>query len=534
MIDGFHFFKLKERDDIDIKSFKDGIDLEIGTIRGSQETERLLSEGFTRIQEVSTDIQNLNKLKLNRIDLIAQEELVLVHSIELYNQRAPSDKQLHLEDFQKVLLLPPDYDEKGLYIAMSISTHDELVSYLRNNFESLELRGSIIEVAHWWTNDVEQEMLQVYKKALKDEGYLWIDYMFEGGAGTNMKKLLEIREEVQNMPHAIQTYMGPALWEWADKDALINLDEVAVSEHWSENLPPLINEMIQYQDHYYGVPVNMQRVNWLWLNPLVFKDSGALIPETLDELFSSLDLIKDAGYIPLALGGEPWQECTLFENIVLAVGGADFYRKAFIDLDPESLKSSTMSKALEKFRNMRNYIDKDSPGRSWTDTAGLVADGKAAVMIMGDWVKAVFESRGLGYGETGYLSIPTPGTAGIFLNNTDVFAFPKGKKSELTAQETLARIIMDRDVQENFNLLKGSIPARTNIPFEKYDEVSLLSMESVSKDLIIPSFNFRQTAPEQIHDAIVDFISMYFHSDMNSGEAAFHLSALVEELSGDI
>ena len=39
------------------------------------------------------------------------------------------------------------------------------------------------------------------------------------------------------------------------------------------------------------------------------------------------------GFIALAHGGQAWQDNTVFEAVVLGVGGAEYYQKAFVDLD---------------------------------------------------------------------------------------------------------------------------------------------------------------------------------------------------------
>ncbi|WP_426782395.1 extracellular solute-binding protein, partial [Rhizobium beringeri] len=74
---------------------------------------------------------------------------------------------------------------------------------------------------------------------------------------------------------------------------------------------------------------------------------GGTQPKTFDELIALLDKAKAAGVIPLALGGQNWQEATMFDSIVLSTGGPEFYKKAFNDLDEESLKSDTMKKSFD-------------------------------------------------------------------------------------------------------------------------------------------------------------------------------------------
>ena len=45
--------------------------------------------------------------------------------------------------------------------------------------------------------------------------------------------------------------------------------------------------------------------------------------EDWDELIASADKIRAKGYIPLALGGQSWQEIFVFESILIDVGGRD-------------------------------------------------------------------------------------------------------------------------------------------------------------------------------------------------------------------
>ncbi len=80
-------------------------------------------------------------------------------------------------------------------------------------------------------------------------------------------------------------------------------------------------------------PVNVHSVNWLWINKAVMDKIGGTQPKTFDELIALLDKAKAAGVVLLALGGQNWQEATMFDSIVLSTGGTEFYKKAFNDLD---------------------------------------------------------------------------------------------------------------------------------------------------------------------------------------------------------
>ena len=92
---------------------------------------------------------------------------------------------------------------------------------------------------------------------------------------------------------------------------------------------------------------------------------GGTEPKNFDEFVALLDKAKKAGVIPLALGGQPWQEATMFDSIVASTGGTDFYKKAFIDLDEGALKSDTMKKAFDNLGKLRDYVDPNYAGRDW-------------------------------------------------------------------------------------------------------------------------------------------------------------------------
>ena len=129
---------------------------------------------------------------------------------------------------------------------------------------------------------------------------------------------------------------------------------------------------MKYKGHFVAVPVNVHRVNWLYVNPAVLAKAGAKAPTNFSEFFEAADKIKKAGLVAIAHGGQPWQDATVFESVVLGVGGADFYKKSLVQLDQASLTSPTMIKAFETLARIKTYIDKDAAGRDWNLATAMV------------------------------------------------------------------------------------------------------------------------------------------------------------------
>lgn len=494
-------------------------DLVVGMKRDSYTREQLHRAGFKKVQEVTTDVQVLKLFKIGRVDLVAMGETVLEHAIQQYNESVPKERRFDPDDFLAFDVVQESQGDEGVYAVMSKNSNSRLVDGMKRAFADVSRQGRIVEVAHWWTNDVEKEMLQIYRTALQNAGYHWSDYMFEGGAGNRMRKVLESREDVSHRPHVMQTYMGPAVSEWAEKGVLLNLDDVAESENWHKLLPPIVDEGIRFDGHYIAAPVNIQQVNCMWMNSHVLKTAGAEVPETWDELFSVADKIRNAGFTPLSIGTEPWQVGVVFENLVLGLGGVGFHKRAFQKLEPEALGGKTMVLVFDYLRRLKGYTDKDLAGRSWTQSAELVAGGKAGINFMGDWAKNVFKAAGLEPG-VGFLCAPAPGTADIFLNDTDVFAFPKGGSANVAAQTAMARIVMDKLVQREFNMAKGSLPARKDVSQDGFDLCARKSMSLAREGQMVPSFNFHQIVPEETYQLIIDVVGEFYNSDMSPQKAA--------------
>ncbi|MCP6134113.1 extracellular solute-binding protein, partial [Klebsiella pneumoniae] len=89
------------------------------------------------------------------------------------------------------------------------------------------------------------------------------------------------------------------------------------------------------------------------INPEVFKKAGIeQPPATLEQFYAAADKLKAAGFIPLAHGGQPWQDSTVFESVVLSVMGAEGYKKALVDLDKDALTGTEMIKALTELKKV--------------------------------------------------------------------------------------------------------------------------------------------------------------------------------------
>ena len=387
-----------------------------------------------------------------------------------------------------------------------------------------------VEVLHYWTSGGEARSVAELKLLLEGQGHTWKDMAVAGGGGESAATVLKSRILAGNPPTAAQI-KGPSIQEWGEEGVLASLKSVAAKNKWDSLLPKVVADVMKYEGDYVAVPVNVHRVNWMWVNPDVFKKAGAKIPTTWDEFFVAADKIKAAGFIPVAHGGQAWQDATVFESVVLAVGGADFYRKAFVDLDSSALKGDKMVQSFKVLRKIKSYIDEDAPGREWNLATSMVINGKAAMQFMGDWAKGEFTAAGKTPGKD-YECLPAPGTSGAFTFNIDSFIVFEGDDQSKPAREAFAATIMEPEFQEVFNLNKGSIPARLNMPRDKFDSCAHGSMDtfvsSAKTGQLVPSMAHGMSTFSSVQGAIYDVVTQFFNSDTSAKAAAQKLASGVQ------
>ena len=373
-----------------------------------------------------------------------------------------------------------------------------------------------VEVLHWWTSGGEAKAAAALKASMQQKGHTWKDFAVAGGAGDAAMTVLKSRVVSGNAPAAAQI-KGPSIQEWAREGVLANMDDVAKANKWDELLPKAIADGLKYKGNYVAAPVNVHRVNWLWTNPVAFKKAGAKVPTSWDEFFTAAEALKKAGLIAVAHGGQNWQDFTTFESVALGVGGAEFYKKALVQLDPATLKSPTMEKVLTTFKRIKGYTDKNAPGRDWNLATAMVIKGEAGMQFMGDWAKGEFLAANKVPGKD-FGCVAAPGTAKSYTYNVDSFALFKLKDpANQKAQQDLAAAIMSPEFQEVFNLNKGSIPVRLNMKLDKFDECAKTSsadfVATSKAGTLVPSAAHGMAIPSAAEGAIKDVVSQFWNDD---------------------
>ncbi len=379
-----------------------------------------------------------------------------------------------------------------------------------------------VQMLHWWTSGGEAAALNVLKEDLSKEGFAWKDVPVAGGGGDAAMTALKAMVAAGTYPTASQM-LGYTVLDYAEAGVMGDLTETAKKEGWDKSVPAALQKFSVYDGKWVAAPVNVHSVNWLWINKAVMDKIGGTQPKSFDDLIALLDKAKAAGVIPLALGGQNWQEATMFDSIVLSTGGPEFYKKAFNDLDEESLKSETMKTSFDNLAKIIQYVDPNFSGRDWNLATAMVIKGDALVQVMGDWAKGEFVAAKK-TPDTDFLCYRFPGTDGSVIYNSDMFGMFNVPDDRKAAQVALATATLSKSFQSAFNVVKGSVPARTDVPDTDFDacgKKGIADLKAANEGgTLFGSLAQGYGAPPAIANAYKDVVSKFVHGQIKSSDEA--------------
>lgn len=392
---------------------------------------------------------------------------------------------------------------------------------------SAPVAASQVEVLHWWTSGGEAKAVEVLKSEWTKQGNQWNDFAVQGGGGKSAMTVLKSRALAANPPEAAHL-KGYELKEWAGLGFLRDLSPMAEHLGWYSQMPPMVRATLSQNGALMAVPTGIHRVNWLWLNRKIFERNKLAPPTDWAQFVTVADQLKKRGITPLAIGNEPWQLAVLFETVALGEGGKEFYRKAFLEQDSATLTGPDMVRVLTRFQQLRAYVPQKYAGLKWHQATNLLESGGAAMQVMGDWVKGELSAGNYRPGED-IACLPSPSSAGLFSYNLDSIAmFKQRDPAQLQAQGDLAQLLMTPKFQEEFNRVKGSIPALTNPDMSKFDRCAVRSYQDFlmaeKQDNLLPSMAEGMATPTNMRQAILDVLSNFFNDPKaNPEQTALHL-----------
>ena len=248
------------------------------------------------------------------------------------------------------------------------------------------------------------------------------------------------------------------------------------------------------------------------------------MPTNWDEFVASADQLKAAGKIPLAMGGQSWQQAGAFGVMAVAIAGQDAYLAVNRDKDEAVAAGPEYAKVFEAAAQAREF-SRGSNVQDWNQATNMVITGEAGAQIMGDWAQGEFALAGKTAG-TDYSCLPGLGLNAVLDAGGDAFYFPKQDDPEVeAAQKELAALLLTPEVQVAFNAAKGSLPVRGDVDMGTVNDCTKQGLTLLADGKVLPAGTMLLSPDtnQQVNDLITEF----WNGDMTAADAQARYAEII-------
>ncbi len=326
-------------------------------------------------------------------------------------------------------------------------------------------------IFHTWSAPPEVAALNVLKTALQKEGDTWTDIAIPHDTGANVSLINLV---TGGNPPNVFMESDPAMFrDLYRMGKAMDLTQWYKDNGYDKVLPQVVKDTVTVDGMMMKVPVALGVDGMIYYSMEVAKKTGVDPAKwtSLDDMIASFQKVKDAGYIPIAIGAQQWQIGYLTHALAAAISPTLFEGLYGVNPNEAVLDSPDMKKLLDYMRTLQSWQDPGAINRDWNVTTNLVITGKALMQLHGDWMKGEFVAAGEKAG-TDFGCVNIPGEKAMVLS-IDTWGLLGGvddahKKAELT----FAGINLDPKIQNAFAKAKGSTPFTTNADMSGIDQCS--------------------------------------------------------------
>jgi len=314
-----------------------------------------------------------------------------------------------------------------------------------------------------------------------------------------------------NPPDTFSYWAGARIQFVVDGDRLQPIDDIWEANDMDSQFPAaVIDNAATYDMHRYAVPLTLHWVG-MFYNVALFEEVGAMVPTTWDELVDVAEKFKMAGIPAFSLGSSnSWPGQFWFDMILLLTAGND-YRNQLMSGEA----SYTDDEVLRAFRLWNELVDAgyfypDANAYDWDEAANFVANGEAAMTLMGTWIGGLYAGNDMMAGEDfDYFSFPTidADTPRASLGPIDTFVVSADAANPDAAKAFLV-YLTNPDVQAEFALGAGNLAPSLLVDTGIYNDVVARIAGEIANDPVF-AFNYDLATPPPVAEVGLNSFSEF-------------------------
>lgn len=316
-----------------------------------------------------------------------------------------------------------------------------------------------------------------------------------------------------NNPPDIFTYWAGARTQFiVDAGRLTPLDDWWTETGLDEVVPAGVKAAGTHNGHVYNVPMNVHVVGFFY-NPKVMEAAGITeMPATWGEFLTVCETLKASGVAPIALGSRNrWPAQYWFDYTVSRTAGPEYRTKLMNGeaqySDPE------VQVAMEAWKQLTDagYFVADANAYDWDEAANMVANGDAAMTLMGTWITGLWNANGLEpITDYDFFPFPVidPEIPVVVHGSIDGWVIPTNAKNPDGAKALLAWMLTP-EVQQTWALGQGALAASTAIDQTAYNPVMAKAAAYLATVDFLSGYDLSTTPP--MAEGGLDMFAMFMN-----------------------
>ncbi|MDN7676448.1 extracellular solute-binding protein [Burkholderia oklahomensis] len=263
----------------------------------------------------------------------------------------------------------------------------------------------------------------------------------------------------------------------------------------------------------------------------IFAKAGIEPPKTWQELLDACAKLKANGVTPFVIGTkEPWPNLAWFDYLDLRVNGFAFHMA--LTGGKVSFKDPRVRAVFDRWDQLTKpgYFLANHASYTWQEAAALLAQGKGAMYLMGNFVVAPMKQAGLGTDKLGFMPFPIidPSVPRAEEAPIESIHIPANAKNKADARRFLAYMAR-ADVQAKYGERTEELPVNQDAPppsgpYLKAGAALLANAQGLSQ------FFDRDASPE-LTQAAMDAFERYMLKPDTRGAALDRLEQVRQRIS---
>ncbi|NGY60335.1 extracellular solute-binding protein [Lentzea sp. NEAU-D13] len=362
----------------------------------------------------------------------------------------------------------------------------------------------------WWHNRTTEPMKSVWQKIADDyhQAHQDVSFTVEPIQNEQFQTKVPLALQSSTPPDLFQQWGGGQLADQIRSGKIAEIAQAQLGEY---------GKGWQVNGKQYGLPYQMHAVGF-WYRKDLFTQAGITSPpSTLDELNAAVAKLKTAGLVPIAIGGKDrWPDAFYWGYFAVRQCSIDALKNAVAKTE---LTDPCFTKAGE---NLKTFLDTKpfqdgfvgTPAQQGAgSSAGMLANGKAAMELQGDWdpdvMTALTEDKQLD-SKLGWFPFPTvPGGQGdpsVLLGGGDGFSCTTRAAK---ACEGFLQHLVSEEIQKKLAETGSGLPVNPAAVASLKTETHKTISEHMAKAKHL-QFYFDTAFPTNVGQALNDAIANFF------------------------